>query len=574
MTANIGMKCSKFYWDEPEPLSVSAVAQPVFYDTAKKFISIHKGHVLNSDAAFSVAIYGDWGSGKTTMMKCLQRAVEQEKGTTIWFEPWRFENEPNLMAPLLSEMVAVTSSRLKEQAMKDAAVKTGKKLFGRIAKATFRTGAGMAARMAGIDAKELERIGSDFAEFYTESGDEFTSSPSETAAFRDDFSALIRLAGMKPARKTLGDQTAMVCIFIDDLDRCAPVQVVRLLEAIKVFLWTPGVTFFLALDQEQILNALLETRAKARVERDMTQAERYKESTAYLEKFFLYSMDVGVNGSIIDESDFNKIYIEIYKEFSEAMNSFNATWLKIQKSKDDPAKKSHCVAAYKYFYPLRISYYVSPNLRKLKRVVRWLYFELAMNPSVTKGVSTKLAETIIAENYPPLWIGLLKAEPAPVRAAVYAQIVVLCAAVRRLIRAERGLEAEASSSTKEETGSDGRKTPRAQDAARDLADIHQLLASGAQRQGRADDAVEALIGPDGLKQYQNVGLPGLCLRVSGTPVGDLIMELVQRRRLNEIDRLHTTASAAEHGLKKLDRQEESKDQDASAARSDDDSDED
>ena len=60
----------------------------------------------------TVAIYGPWGSGKTTILKHLKHELEEPawatrpRAVTVWFEPWRYETEPNLMVPLLIELTA------------------------------------------------------------------------------------------------------------------------------------------------------------------------------------------------------------------------------------------------------------------------------------------------------------------------------------------------------------------------------------------------------------------------------------------------------------------------------------
>jgi hypothetical protein len=55
--------------------------------------------ILSKGMPRSVAITGDWGSGKTAVYRCARRAVERERSDTIWveFDPWRYASEEALV---------------------------------------------------------------------------------------------------------------------------------------------------------------------------------------------------------------------------------------------------------------------------------------------------------------------------------------------------------------------------------------------------------------------------------------------------------------------------------------------
>jgi len=376
-------------------------------DTLRARLRPDGSHV---DTPFSVAVYGDWGVGKTSLMEALKAQVEDDSaaegaGTAIWFEPWRFETEDNLLSPLLAEIISVTSTRLRKSAAKDAAIETGKRLFGRVAKATVRTGVNAAARLAGVRAEDLERLGEDFARFYGEAQAEYDIAKSETEAFREDFNKLIALAGsrtniIKPKRDRL------VCIFIDDLDRCQPSQVVRLLEAIKLFLWAKGVVFFLALDQSQIINALMEQRAAER-QASTSPDDLRAEAAAYLEKFFLYSIDLDLDTGFLKSTVLPTQREMLWADFEASINAMPA------KNPALPHPK-----AFKGTFEC-----VKPNLRKMKRALRWLYFEYQLPDFSENSSRVRFTEMVIEENYPSVWSGYLKELPARVRASIYDQIV-------------------------------------------------------------------------------------------------------------------------------------------------------
>jgi predicted KAP-like P-loop ATPase len=45
--------------------------------------------VLGSHPKFSVGIYGEWGTGKTTLMRLIQDKLPGDQVLTVWFNAWR-----------------------------------------------------------------------------------------------------------------------------------------------------------------------------------------------------------------------------------------------------------------------------------------------------------------------------------------------------------------------------------------------------------------------------------------------------------------------------------------------------
>jgi predicted KAP-like P-loop ATPase len=54
--------------------------------------------IVDSDPKFSIGIYGEWGTGKTTLMKIVKDKLTDKKNIpVIWFNAWKYENDKNLM---------------------------------------------------------------------------------------------------------------------------------------------------------------------------------------------------------------------------------------------------------------------------------------------------------------------------------------------------------------------------------------------------------------------------------------------------------------------------------------------
>lgn len=57
--------------------------------------------ILDSTTPLTIGLFGPWGSGKTTLMRMVERRLDSQLVPTVWFEAWRFEAEPHLILPLL-----------------------------------------------------------------------------------------------------------------------------------------------------------------------------------------------------------------------------------------------------------------------------------------------------------------------------------------------------------------------------------------------------------------------------------------------------------------------------------------
>ena len=101
--------------------------------------------IINSDPRFTVGIYGDWGTGKTTLMQMIQEEIDENHSniaTTIWFDSWRYEREEySLMIPLLRTIILTIENTLKNingNSEKIKALKNVKKAFSKMMTAIAR----------------------------------------------------------------------------------------------------------------------------------------------------------------------------------------------------------------------------------------------------------------------------------------------------------------------------------------------------------------------------------------------------------------------------------------------------
>lgn len=190
----------------------------------------------------TISIQGDWGSGKTSIMNMINRALvpnfdsnTNEKDLsnssfqTIWFNTWQY-SQFDLGDKLALSMITHLIKKLNP----------GKRGIDIISGLKLIVMAGLAAVS---DYALSERITDGI-----QTGAQMLSSPSD---FADDFQQL------KDAfTKSVKDLGKRVVIFIDDLDRLRPDKAVELLEVLKLFLDCDNCVFVLAIDYEVVTSGI------------------------------------------------------------------------------------------------------------------------------------------------------------------------------------------------------------------------------------------------------------------------------------------------------------------------------
>jgi hypothetical protein len=226
--------------------------------------------IVNNDALLpaTVGVYGDWGSGKSSLLKMIARQFEGKEGILLLsFNGWLFEGfddaKTALMGTILDEII---SRRLVGTEVKEGAKRLGWKLLkqidvmrvlgfaGRTAIAGVTGGIPGALVSIGKDAvtgfKNLSDKAVD-AKLTVEQIGEYLKDNSEDGVrrgireFRKDFEDLLKESGI-----------TKLIVVIDDLDRCLPETILETLEAIKLFLFVPQTAFILGADERLVKYAV------------------------------------------------------------------------------------------------------------------------------------------------------------------------------------------------------------------------------------------------------------------------------------------------------------------------------
>ncbi len=49
--------------------------------------------IQQTDPPFTIGIFGEWGSGKTTLMTLVRRTLDSLGAKTVWFNAWKYDGK-------------------------------------------------------------------------------------------------------------------------------------------------------------------------------------------------------------------------------------------------------------------------------------------------------------------------------------------------------------------------------------------------------------------------------------------------------------------------------------------------
>jgi len=216
----------------------------------------------------TVGIFGDWGGGKTTLLKMVERDLENTEAVlSLSFNGWLFEGYDDAKSALIGTILdAIEDLESSDRKLSDKARTLLQKLTARVNwfRVVATAGAyglplllgqpdlaapaalGAVAATSSPPNEKLKAPSVDDIEKLTKSAPGGEANVRRNIReFRRDFEKLLSEAGIKT-----------LVVFIDDLDRCLPDTIIATLEAIKLFLFVPGTSFVIAADQRIVKYAV------------------------------------------------------------------------------------------------------------------------------------------------------------------------------------------------------------------------------------------------------------------------------------------------------------------------------
>ncbi|MFM5209965.1 P-loop NTPase fold protein [Aeromonas caviae] len=170
-----------------------------------------------------LALYGPWGSGKSTVLSYVRHFLEQrpeaEQPAIVTFNPWWFSGQENLARAFLGQMQAVLPA-------KNAKFKKLGDLLG-----DFAEGVGGLIDLSGMTGGAGSKLGQLI-------GMLTKRKPKDVPGLKSEISKILR------------DAQTRILVIIDDIDRLTPEETRQLFTVIKALADFPNVVYLLAFDRE------------------------------------------------------------------------------------------------------------------------------------------------------------------------------------------------------------------------------------------------------------------------------------------------------------------------------------
>lgn len=213
----------------------------------------------------TIGVHGDWGAGKSSVLKMASAALEQDKkALCLWFNGWAFEGFEDAKAVVIETIVEElrrarpASTKVAEAARKVLKRVDWLKVARKAGGFAFTAATGMpsfdqihslaegARALLGkaqdhLSAEELKGFAEQAREYLKEAEKDGDHLPRHMHKFREEFDELIAAADIE-----------QLVVIVDDLDRCLPETAIATLEAIRLFLFVPRTAFVVGADELMI----------------------------------------------------------------------------------------------------------------------------------------------------------------------------------------------------------------------------------------------------------------------------------------------------------------------------------
>ena len=185
------------------------------------------------DAPFCIAVDGEWGSGKTFLLKRWRAEFSKQGNKAIYFNAW----EDDFYADPLTAIIGQLREEIESPALEEIC-----DLCDSILKKTLIELLGKALKGSGFEEKDLRTA--------------VGGTVNEYAQTRNTIEGLKQRL-KKLAKDVRGEETKPPLVFIvDELDRCRPTFAIELLERVKHIVGVPGIVFVFGINQEELQKSI------------------------------------------------------------------------------------------------------------------------------------------------------------------------------------------------------------------------------------------------------------------------------------------------------------------------------
>ena len=296
-----------------------------FHAYKNTFVDIITGS--QNETPLVIGLEGRWGRGKTTLMKAIKAELQnydkekikdgKRRCKTVWFQAWKYNDADNLLAALLEEIVQeMWRGNFLEKA--EIAITTVWNKINLKAIPEFITN--FIPFIKGFDKVIKEEDYKKNLPYFTLFSS-FLKQLIELWIHAEDSFKFKKESDILPGE--INDKKGVLVIFIDDLDRCDYKNIVKVLEATKLFLDFKGCIFVMGVSREIIVHALTESPHIGK-----------EYANEYLEKMIQVSYEL----PIIHKADMKGYFEDIVSEFPEKEILIEYADVIVQSLGDTPRK--------------------------------------------------------------------------------------------------------------------------------------------------------------------------------------------------------------------------------------------
>lgn len=199
--------------------------------------------IENAQTPITVALQGEWGSGKTSLMNLLDlKLCDSGKFHRVWINSWQYSLLRTPEEAIMKIVEGIIEQILRTYTSQDGKAKVVSKMKTIFRKASIAGGRFLAKQI-------VDKVGGN-TDFVDELFDGEGSEGAEISQMKDEIGKLIREVLEKDKSK------AGFIFFIDDLDRIDPPVAVQILELLKNIFDLDYCIFILAIDYDVVIKGL------------------------------------------------------------------------------------------------------------------------------------------------------------------------------------------------------------------------------------------------------------------------------------------------------------------------------
>jgi|LGVF01.1.fsa_nt_gb hypothetical protein len=248
----------------------------------------------SSNQGCLIGIMGDWGAGKTSILRAMADYFGKGRGwPTIFFEAWKYQEDKQPILPLLSRLEDVTTGQVKKgltsvlRSLGAAALVSSDAIL----KMATKTSVGEEIGIEQIE-KAFKLIGKANAQYHSRYETTFAKLEKLAKDITENYKPNVSepWQGFVQREEGLDRDPAPLephlVITVDDLDRLLPDRAISLLESIRFFLMLPRTIVVLGIN-DQVLARAIEVRY-----RDPKTEKEFFSGKEFMEKIFQWSIEL------------------------------------------------------------------------------------------------------------------------------------------------------------------------------------------------------------------------------------------------------------------------------------------